>query len=65
MGIQPARRGLTHGRARYRRRHRGLLGDVMDAAGFINYPAEWWHWSYGDRYRAFQAGRATTRYGPL
>ncbi|MGH3398070.1 MAG: M15 family metallopeptidase [Streptosporangiaceae bacterium] len=47
------------------RRHRGLLGDVMTAAGLINYPAEWWHWSYGDRYRAFQTGHATTRYGPL
>lgn len=47
------------------RRHRDLLGDVMTAAGFINYPAEWWHWSYGDRYWAFQTGHAATRYGPL
>jgi D-alanyl-D-alanine dipeptidase len=47
------------------RRHRDLLGDAMTAAGFINYPAEWWHWSYGDRYWAFQTGHGTTRYGPL
>lgn len=20
----------------------------MEAAGLVNYPAEWWHWSYGD-----------------
>lgn len=32
------------------RRHRDILASAMDAAGFINYPAEWWHWSYGDRY---------------
>ena len=21
----------------------------MTSAGFVNFPAEWWHWSYGDR----------------
>lgn len=26
----------------------------MDAAGFIDYLAEWWHWSCGDRHWAFQ-----------
>ena len=25
----------------------------MEKAGFINYPAEWWHWSYGDCYWAY------------
>ena len=24
----------------------------MKKAGFVNYPPEWWHWSYGDRYWA-------------
>jgi len=47
------------------RRHRDILATAMSAAGFINYPAEWWHWSYGDRYWAFQAGRGTALYGPL
>lgn len=46
------------------RRHRDLLATAMDAAGFINYPAEWWHWSYGDRYWAFQTSRGTALYGP-
>ncbi len=21
----------------------------MKKQGFVNYPAEWWHWSYGDK----------------
>ena len=46
------------------RRHRDILASAMDAAGFINYPAEWWHWSYGDRYWAFQTGHGTALYGP-
>jgi zinc D-Ala-D-Ala dipeptidase len=46
------------------RRNRDLLAAAMDAAGFINYPAEWWHWSYGDRYWAFQTSRETALYGP-
>jgi len=29
--------------------NRALLIKVMTFAGFINFPAEWWHWSYGDR----------------
>lgn len=28
--------------------NRQLLIDAMGAAGFSNYPGEWWHWSYGD-----------------
>ena len=44
---------------------RDILGEAMDAAGFINYPAEWSHWSYGNRYWAFQRGHAATVYGPL
>ena len=31
----------------------------MNAARFINL-AEWWHWSYGERYWAFQTGQGTT-----
>lgn len=34
------------------KKNRKLLIKVMSKAGFINYPTEWWHWSYGDRYWA-------------
>jgi D-alanyl-D-alanine dipeptidase len=47
------------------RRNRVLLGEVMTAAGFVNYPTEWWHWSVGDRYWAFRAGAPTAYYGPV
>ena len=46
------------------RRYRDILGQSMDAAGFINYPQEWWHWSYGDRYWAFQTSAESALFGP-
>ncbi|MFF5206215.1 M15 family metallopeptidase [Streptosporangium sp. NPDC000396] len=45
------------------RHHRKLLGGVLDAAGLVNYPTEWWHWSYGDRYWAMTTGAASALYG--
>jgi len=33
-------------------KNRKLLVKIMTTAGFVNYPTEWWHWSYGDRYWA-------------
>lgn len=36
--------------------NRRLLVDAMSKVGFVNYPTEWWHWSYGDRYWAHQVG---------
>ncbi|WP_055591701.1 M15 family metallopeptidase [Streptomyces hirsutus] len=46
------------------RANRRVLGDALTAAGLVNYPTEWWHWSYGDRYWAFQADADSARYGP-
>jgi D-alanyl-D-alanine dipeptidase len=46
------------------RGNRGILIEAMTATGFVNYPSEWWHWSYGDRYWAFVAGPNHARYGP-
>lgn len=45
------------------RAHRETLGRALASAGFVNYPTEWWHWSYGDRYWALSAGAAAARYG--
>lgn len=45
-------------------RNRNLLIDAMTTTGFVNYPSEWWHWSYGDRYWAFLTGPNHARYGP-
>ncbi|MDT9685142.1 M15 family metallopeptidase [Streptomyces sp. TRM76323] len=46
------------------RANRDLMGRALTAAGFVNYPTEWWHWSYGDRYWALLSGRPTAPYGP-
>jgi len=35
------------------RERRLILQNAMESVGFVNYPTEWWHWSYGDRYWAF------------
>lgn len=29
--------------------NRRILYEAMTKAGFVNYPLEWWHYSYGDR----------------
>ena len=42
--------------------NRRILIDVLTSAGFINYPTEWWHWSYGDRYWAFVSGEFVATY---
>ncbi|GIF69026.1 D-alanyl-D-alanine dipeptidase [Asanoa ishikariensis] len=47
------------------RRNRYVLGTALRLAGFANYPTEWWHWSYGDRYWALGTGASQTRYGPI
>lgn len=47
------------------RAHRDLLARVLGGAGLVNYPTEWWHWSYGDRYWALLTGAAHALYGPV
>lgn len=47
------------------RRHRTVLANALSRAGFVNYPTEWWHWSYGDRYWAQSSGHPHALYGPV
>jgi zinc D-Ala-D-Ala dipeptidase len=46
------------------RANRQILCGVLSTVGLVNYPTEWWHWSYGDRYWAYVNGRPAARYGP-
>jgi D-alanyl-D-alanine dipeptidase len=46
------------------RANRQILSEALTAAGLVNYPTEWWHWSYGDRYWALATGAAHAVYGP-
>jgi zinc D-Ala-D-Ala dipeptidase len=47
------------------RTNRGLLATALTATGLVNYPTEWWHWSYGDRYWAYMTSAAQACYGSL
>ena len=47
------------------RANRELLARVLTDAGLVNYPTEWWHWSYGDRYWALRPVPTTRIYGPV
>ncbi|MFJ7272424.1 M15 family metallopeptidase [Streptomyces sp. NPDC099050] len=46
------------------RANRELLAAALTAAGLVNYPTEWWHWSFGDRYWALLTGETPAPYGP-
>ena len=45
--------------------NRQLLINTMSKSGFVNYPTEWWHWSYGDRYRAYHTNRSFAFFGSV
>jgi len=45
--------------------HRAVLVRELTHAGLVNYPTEWWHWSFGERYWAFGTGARHARYGPV
>jgi zinc D-Ala-D-Ala dipeptidase len=47
------------------RANRDRLVAAMRAAEFANYPTEWWHWSYGDRYWALVTGAPVALYGEV
>ena len=44
------------------RRNRRVLVDAMQRAGFVNYPAEWWHFSYGDKMWAAYSSKKSALY---
>jgi len=47
------------------KRNRKILFNVLTKSGFVNYPTEWWHWSYGDRYWAYHKQCPNAIYGML
>jgi zinc D-Ala-D-Ala dipeptidase len=47
------------------RTNRDLLARVLCREGLVNYPTEWWHYSYGDRYWALATGAGAALYGPV
>lgn len=47
------------------RLNRDLMAAVLHDVGCVNYPTEWWHWSYGDKYWALLTGAPAALYGPV
>ncbi|MFI0981020.1 M15 family metallopeptidase [Streptomyces sp. NPDC021093] len=47
------------------RRNRSVMATALTGAGLVNYPTEWWHWSYGDRYWAWSTGAPAAVFGPV
>ncbi|CAN7263094.1 M15 family metallopeptidase [Terrabacter sp. LjRoot27] len=47
------------------RRLRGALARALGRSGMVNYPTEWWHWSFGDRYWAHVTGSPFAIHGPV
>jgi D-alanyl-D-alanine dipeptidase len=47
------------------RRLRTVLARALGQAGLVNYPTEWWHWSFGDRYWAHVTGSPFAIHGPV
>ena len=43
--------------------NRKIMSDALSAVGFVNYPTEYWHWSYGDRYWAYHKDKSHAFYG--
>ena len=47
------------------RQNRDLLVNTLQAQGLINYPDEWWYFSYGDRLWAEVTGRSHAFFAPV
>jgi zinc D-Ala-D-Ala dipeptidase len=47
------------------RAHRDLLAEALRSVDLVNYPTEWWHWSFGDRYWADVTGAPHAVYGAI
>jgi zinc D-Ala-D-Ala dipeptidase len=45
--------------------NRKIMARALEAVGFANYPTEYWHWSYCDRYWAYQRNQSYSIYGSV
>lgn len=47
------------------RKNRLILKEALEKSGFINYPSEWWHYSFGDRLWAKLTGSKIAIFGKI
>lgn len=59
----PTTRTKCDGLTKQQKDNRAMLCQVMEEAGFTNYPAEWWHFCYGDNMWAAYNNKKTCPYG--
>lgn len=45
--------------------HRLIMSQALEAAGFVNYPFEYWHWSYGDKFWAYTQNKSHAFYNTI
>ena len=45
--------------------NRQIMSNALTQVGFVNYPTEYWHWSYGDRYWAYHKHQSHAIYGSV
>ena len=53
----------SHKISKEAKRNRRILYNALTSQGFQNYPAEWWHYCYGDRMWAAYQRRDKAIYG--
>ena len=53
------------GLSREQKAHRLILINALAGQGILNYPPEWWHFSYGDRIWAILQRLPETLYSPI
>lgn len=42
-----------------------IMSEALSSVGFINYPTEYWQWSFGGRYWSYQTKNHTALYGSI
>jgi D-alanyl-D-alanine dipeptidase len=47
------------------KKYRSIMAQALQTMGFVNYPTEYWDWSYGDKYWAYHTGNGFALYGPV
>lgn len=45
--------------------YRKIMCEVLEMVGFVNYPTEYWHWSFGDRYWAYHKKMSHAMYDSI
>lgn len=46
-------------------KNRSIMSNALQSVGFVNYTAEYWHWSYGDRYWAYHSKESFALYNTV